>query len=132
MTCESVSYRVFQEEGGIGYADVTGVQTCALPISRSTWCARASRLPLQPLEQRAQLGRHLHAEHVLHRRRDDERARSSGALRARGPRGAVLAGRAIGGVRTAAGGRGRGPPAPPAALFSGPPRPPPAPPAPAA
>src|SRR5207247_1652099 len=56
----------------------------------------------------------------LHRRRDDERARSSGALRARGPRGAVLAGRAIGGVGTAAVARVRGPLASLAALSSGP------------
>src|SRR6266498_3578776 len=34
----------FQAEGGIRVADVTGVQTCALPILR-----RAARFPVEPL-----------------------------------------------------------------------------------
>src|SRR5690606_39484445 len=38
----------FQAEDGIRGFHVTGVQTCALPISRATWCTTPARRPGWP------------------------------------------------------------------------------------
>src|SRR5260370_15780199 len=82
---------------------------------------------LQPLEQCSEPGRHLHAEQVLHRERDDDRARAPRALSACRPGGPALTRRPLGRVGAAAAAPVPRPPAPP---TTPPPAPPPAPPPP--
>src|SRR6266513_948597 len=94
----------FQAEDGIPDRNVTGVQTCALPIScglRLTACAYLGP-SLQPLEQPAQPGRHLYAENVPGRGRDHDGARPGRSLTAGRPRAAGPSLRPVGRIRTAA------------------------------
>src|SRR5215813_8777905 len=46
--CDLATAFFFQAEGGIRHADVTGVQTCALPISAPTSCSPTVERRRQP------------------------------------------------------------------------------------